>query len=59
MTHLRELACTGDRLGAERRGFVNGLFGDHTATVAGARAAQQAGQPADFADLPAFEPALG
>jgi enoyl-CoA hydratase len=112
---MRELAYTGDRLGAERAerlGFVNGLFDDHAATVAGALAvahriaarapvavaaskemisytrdhsvaesftylnalqpgvfdpediaralaAQKAGQPADFADLPAIKPALG
>jgi enoyl-CoA hydratase/carnithine racemase len=33
---MRELAYTGDRLGAERAerlGFVNGLFDDHAATV--------------------------
>ena len=38
---MRELAYTGDRLGAERAerlGFVNGLFDDHAATVAGALA---------------------
>ena len=38
---MRELAYTGDRLGAERAerlGFVNGLFPDHAATVAGALA---------------------
>lgn len=112
---MRELAYTGDRLGAERAerlGFVNGLFDDPAATVAGAMAvahkiaarapvavaaskemihysrdhsvaesfaylnalqpgvfdpediaraisAQKAGQPADFADLPAIRPALG
>jgi enoyl-CoA hydratase len=36
---MRELAYTGDRLGAERAerlGFVNGLFDDHAATLAGA-----------------------
>lgn len=112
---VRELAYTGDRLGAERAerlGFVNGLFDDPAATVAGALAvahkiaarapvavaaskeminytrdhsvaesfayinalqpgvfdpediaralvAQKAGQPAEFADLPAIKPALG
>lgn len=112
---MRELAYTGDRLGAERAerlGFVNGLFDDHAATVAGALAvahkiaarapvavaaskemisytrdhsvaesftylnalqpgvfdpediaralaAQKAGRPAEFADLPAIRPALG
>ena len=112
---MRELAYTGDRLGAERAerlGFVNGLFDDAAATVAGALAvahkiaarapvavaaskeminysrdhsvaesfaylnalqpgvfdpeaiaraisAQKAGQPAEFADLPAIRPALG
>ena len=112
---MRELAYTGDRLGAERAerlGFVNGLFDDHAATVAGALAvaqkiaarapvavaatkeminytrdhsvadaftymnalqpgvfdpediaravaAQKAGQPAVFADLPAIKPAMG
>ena len=112
---MRELAYTGDRLGAERAerlGFVNGLFGDHAATVAGALAvahkiaarapvavaaskeminytrdhsvaesftyinalqpgvfdpediaramvAQKAGQPAEFADLPAIKPPMG
>ena len=35
---VRELAYTGDRLGAERLGFVNGLFDDPAATVAGALA---------------------
>jgi enoyl-CoA hydratase len=38
---MRELAYTGDRLSAERAerlGFVNGLFDDHAATVAGALA---------------------
>ncbi len=38
---MRELAYTGDRLGAERAerlGFVNGLFDDHAAAVAGALA---------------------
>jgi enoyl-CoA hydratase len=38
---MRELAYTGDRLGAERAerlGFVNGLFDDAAATVAGALA---------------------
>lgn len=38
---VRELAYTGDRLGAERAerlGFVNGLFDDPAATVAGALA---------------------
>ena len=38
---LRELAYTGDRLGAERAerlGFVNGLFDNHTELVAGALA---------------------
>jgi enoyl-CoA hydratase len=38
---MRELAYTGDRLGAdraERLGFVNGLFDDPAATVAGALA---------------------
>ena len=41
---MRELAYTGDRLGAERAerlGFVNGLFDDHAATVAGALAVAQ------------------
>ncbi|GCL63128.1 enoyl-CoA hydratase-related protein [Pseudaquabacterium pictum] len=112
---MRELAYTGDRLGAERAerlGFVNGLFDDAAATVAGALAvaqkiaarapvavaaskeminytrdhsvaesftymnalqpgvfdpediaravaAQKAGQPAAFADLPAIAPPLG
>ena len=112
---MRELAYTGDRLGAERAerlGFVNGLFDDHAATVAAALAvahkiaarapvavaaskellnytrdhsvaesfsymnalqpgvfdpediaravaAQKAGQPAVFADLPPINPALG
>lgn len=112
---MRELAYTGDRLGAERAerlGFVNGLFDDHAATVAGALAvaqkiaarapvavaaskemisytrdhsvaesftyinalqpgvfdpediaralmAQKAGQPAEYADLPAIKPPLG
>jgi enoyl-CoA hydratase len=112
---MRELAYTGDRLGAERAerlGFVNGLFDDHAATVAGALAvahkiaarapvavaaskellsytrdhsvaesftfmnalqpgvfdpediaravaAQKAGQPAAFADLPPIQPAMG
>jgi enoyl-CoA hydratase len=112
---MRELAYTGDRLGAdraERLGFVNGLFDDHAATVAGALAvahkiaarapvavaaskemltytrdhsvaesftfmnalqpgvfdpediaravaAQKAGQPAVFADLPPIQPAMG
>jgi enoyl-CoA hydratase len=112
---MRELAYTGERLGAERAerlGFVNGLFDDPAATVAGALAvahkiaarapvavaaskeminysrdhsvaesfaylnalqpgvfdpediaraisAQKAGQPAEFADLPAIQPALG
>jgi enoyl-CoA hydratase len=38
---MRELAYTGDRLGAERAerlGFVNGVFDDHAGTVAGALA---------------------
>jgi enoyl-CoA hydratase len=38
---MRELAYTGDQLGAERAerlGFANGLFDDHAATVAGALA---------------------
>ena len=112
---MRELAYTGDRLGAdraERLGFVNGLFDDPAATVAGALAvahkiaarapvavaaskellsytrdhsvaesftymnalqpgvfdpediaravaAQKAGQPALFADLPPIQPAMG
>jgi enoyl-CoA hydratase len=112
---MRELAYTGDRLGAERAerlGFVNGLFDDHAAAVAGALAvahkiaarapvavaatkellnytrdhsvaesftymnalqpgvfdpediaravaAQKAGTPAVFADLPPIQPALG
>ena len=112
---MRELAYTGDRLGAERAerlGFVNGLFDDPAATVAGALAvahkiaarapvavaatkellnytrdhsvaesftymnalqpgvfdpediaravaAQKAGTPAVFADLPPIQPALG
>ncbi|MES2716006.1 MAG: enoyl-CoA hydratase-related protein [Pseudomonadota bacterium] len=112
---MRELAYTGDRLGAERAerlGFVNGLFDDPAATVAGALAvaqkiaarapvavaaskemlnysrdhsvaesfaymnalqpgvfdpeditravaAQKAGAPAAFADLPPIQPALG
>jgi enoyl-CoA hydratase len=112
---MRELAYTGDRLGAERAerlGFVNGVFDDHAATVAGALAVahriaarapvavaaskemisysrdhsvaesfaylnalqpgvfdpediaralagQKAGQPAEFADLPAIQPTLG
>ena len=112
---MRELAYTGDRLGAdraERLGFVNGLFDDPAATVAGALAvahkiaarapvavaaskellsytrdhsvaesftymnalqpgvfdpediaravaAQKAGQPAVFADLPPIQPAMG
>jgi enoyl-CoA hydratase len=112
---MRELAYTGDRLGAERAerlGFVNGLFDDHAATVAGALAvahkiaarapvavaaskemlnytrdhsvaesftymnalqpgvfdpediaravaAQKAGAPAAFADLPPIRPAMG
>jgi len=41
---MRELAYTGDRLGAERAerlGFVNGLFDDAAATVAGALAVAQ------------------
>lgn len=41
---MRELAYTGDRLGAERAerlGFVNGVFDDHAATVAGALAVAQ------------------
>ncbi len=41
---MRELAYTGDRLGAERAerlGFVNGLFDDHAATIAGALAVAQ------------------
>ena len=38
---MRELAYTGDRMGAERAerlGFVNGVFDDHAAAVAGALA---------------------
>ncbi|MBL8382386.1 MAG: enoyl-CoA hydratase/isomerase family protein [Burkholderiales bacterium] len=41
---MRELAYTGDRLGAvraERLGFVNGVFDTHEATVAGALAVAQ------------------